>query len=639
MSAQGVASYSDILAAEEIPLEARCLPGTVLDAIRKGKTSSEGRDALVFMPDASTPDHVFRFSYDELIEAVSRVAGGLLKMSDSPRPVVSILLPNLPETHFSLWGAQTAGAANPVNPLLESSQMSDIIRAAGSEFLVTLDPRTSPGLYKKAVEAALAAGGVHTIVTVDPSVYAGGSAPDPQSASYEELPHDRGIQIISLPDLMRQGDGQVLPERHPDDTAALFHTGGTTGTPKIAQLSHANQVFSAWAGANNRFLQANKTIFCGLPLFHVNGVIVTGLLSWLNGATVVLGPSEGFRAKGLIENFWKIVETHKVGSVSAVPTIYQALLEQPVEDHDISSLEFVICGAAPISGAMINWFEQKIGVAMVEGYGCTEGACVSTITPGFGKRPSGSVGLRLPYQQLAIVDDNPESGQARRVPCGETGIIAIRGPNVFKGYLSEKDNDACWFRLDGDDWYNTGDMGRQDTQGFLFLTGRKKELIIRGGHNIDPAIIENAIETHPAVDLVAAIGSPDARVGEVPVAFVTLRKGAVTPEEELLEFARSSVPERAAVPKRIFILESLPLTAVGKIFKPELRRMEAERVMHEILGSLPGGEGLRSDVVLTAHRGAVVRVHTGAGAVPPELQKTIERRVAEFVLNVEFVDD
>ena len=139
-------------------------------------------------------------------------------------------------------------------------------------------------------------------------------------------------------------------------------------------------MFSAWAGANNRFLEDNKTIFCGLPLFHVNGVIVTGLLSWLNGATVLLGPPEGFRAAGVIENFWKIVETHKVGSVSAVPTIYQRLLEQPIDEFDISSLEFVICGAAPISSSTILGFEKEIGVPMVEGYGCTEGACVSTIT-------------------------------------------------------------------------------------------------------------------------------------------------------------------------------------------------------------------------------------------------------------------
>ena len=192
------------------------------------------------------------------------------------------------------------------------------------------------------------------------------------------------------------------------------------------------------------------------------------------------------------------------------------------------------------------------------------------------------------------------------------------------------------FSLDGDDWYNTGDMGRMDGQGFLFLTGRKKDLIIRGGHNIDPAMIENAIEKHPGVDLVAALGSPDARVGEVPIAFVTLREGTGVAEEELLNFARTEIPERAAIPKRIFVLESMPLTAVGKIFKPELRRMEVGRVMAELLSSMPEGEGLHAEVVRTEQKGLVVRIHSNGEDVAAQVRKVVERRVGEFALNVEF---
>ncbi len=161
----------------------------------------------------------------------------------------------------------------------------------------------------------------------------------------------------------------------------------------------------------------------------------------------------------------------------------------------------------------------------------------------------------------------------------EIGVIAINGPNVFSGYLDPRHNNALWIDIDGERWLNTGDLGRRDANGYFWLAGRRKELIIRGGHNIDPKIIDDALQKHPAVAMVAAIGSPDAYAGELPVAYVQLKPGAKVTEQELLEHAALNIPERAAIPKRIKISPSLPVTAVGKLFKPALVEREIEETV------------------------------------------------------------
>ena len=176
-----------------------------------------------------------------------------------------------------------------------------------------------------------------------------------------------------------------------------------------------------------------------------------------------------------------------------------------------------------------------------------------------------------------ILDD--ENRYVRDAETDEIGVIAIRGPNVFAGYLDPAHNKGIWIERAGETWLNTGDLGRQDADGYFWLTGRKKELIIRGGHNIDPKLIEDALQSHPAVALTAAIGSPDAHAGELPVAYVQLKAGAAVTEAELLEHAARAIPEKAAIPKRVKIATSLPTTAVGKLFKPALVEREIEETV------------------------------------------------------------
>ena len=382
--------------------------------------------------------------------------------------------------------------------------------------------------------------------------------------------------------MREQPSDRLIPPRtiKADDISSYFCTGGTTGAPKIAVRTHRNEVFDSWAVSKATETDGSPgTVLCGLPLFHVNGQLVTGLQPWMRGDHVVIATPEGYRGKNVIARFWEIVSRYRVTMFSGVPTFYAALMQTPVGDSDISSLRFAICGAAPMPAALIRAFEAKSRVKILEGYGLTEGACVSSVNPAAGERRAGSIGLRIPYQRMAAVVLDGDGRFHRMADVDEVGVIAISGPNVFKGYLDPRHDAGVWVDIDGERWLNTGDLGRRDADGYFWLAGRKKELIIRGGHNIDPRTIEDALASHPGVALVAAIGSPDAYAGEMPVAYVQLKPGATVTEQELLEHAARTIPERAAIPKRIRMSSSLPTTAVGKLFKPALVEREIEETV------------------------------------------------------------
>ena len=233
---------------------------------------------------------------------------------------------------------------------------------------------------------------------------------------------------------------------------------------------------------------------------------------------------------------------------------------------------------------LMRGFQDRTGLKILEGYGLTEGTCVSTVNPPRGERRIGSIGLRVPLQAMKAVLLDDAGGHMRDCTVGETGVLVIRGPNVFAGYKVAEHNKGLWIDAgDGGLWLNTGDLGRQDADGYFYLTGRRKELIIRGGHNIDPAIIEEALHQHPAVQLAAAVGRPDPHAGELPVAYVQLKPGTAANEAELLAFAQREILERAAQPKAIRVVNAMPLTAVGKIFKPKLKHEETVDALRSAL--------------------------------------------------------
>jgi fatty-acyl-CoA synthase len=405
----------------------------------------------------------------------------------------------------------------------------------------------------------------------------------------KHVPAIRGLAVHDFAEgTRRQPTDRLASARaiQPGDFSSFFCTGGTTGTPKIAMRTHANEVANAWSVGRlfGDAIGAGKSLFCGLPLFHVNAVLVTGLMPFSRGAHVLLGTPQGYRATGLVPRFWELVERHRINFFSGVPTLYAGLLQQPIEGRDVGSLEYALCGAAPMPVELLRKFQDKTGVKILEGYGLTEGTCVSSCNPPLGERRLGSIGLRLPLQAMKAVVLDDSGRYVRDCASGEAGVLVIRGPNVFSGYKVPEHNKGLWVDAgDGAQWLNTGDLGRQDAEGYFYLTGRKKELIIRGGHNIDPAAIEEPLHRHPAVQIAAAVGRPDAHAGEVAVAYVVLKPGASATEADLLSFARDHVAERSAVPKAIRIIAAMPLTGVGKIFKPQLKHREIEDSLSEAL--------------------------------------------------------
>ena len=408
-----------------------------------------------------------------------------------------------------------------------------------------------------------------------------------------------GVEVLYLQDRMAGADGAALPDDLPTagDIASYLHTGGTTGTPKLAARTHANEVSNAWMMRASNVLDESSVIFAALPLLHTNALLVTVLAPLLKGQHVVWGGPLGYRDPPLFQNFWKIVERYRIAAMSAVPTVYSVLAQVPV-DGDISSLKLPIVGAAPLPPAVRDAFEARTGVALCEGYGLTEGTCASALSWPDARRP-GTVGQRLPYQDARTAAIDEVTGNWTFLQENEVGTLVLRGPNIFAGYLVDTGSGRA-VRPGGkirDGWLDTGDLASVDGDGFIRLAGRAKDLIIRGGHNIDPATIEDGLLEHPEVTAAAAVGRPDPYSGEVPVAFVTITAGSKLTTDGLEAWAVDHVPERAAAPKHVEIVDEIPLTSIGKPYKPELRRRVAEQAARDALAETGLGDQVRAVVI------------------------------------------
>lgn len=563
-----IRSLADVEEIEKKPYTERLSEKSTIELLEAGAQIYPDRPAISFLLNGDAYEQPMQITYTDLIGKIRQTANMLHDLGVGPKDVVTYVLPNIPHTHYVLWGAEAAGIANPINPLLEPDTIKDICTAAKTKVLVTLAEFPGSEIWQK-IDAIR-----KDIPTLEYVIRVMGATDEAENIfgfdeKVEEYPSDtftfdRDIQ--------------------PDDIASLYHTGGTTGTPKLARRTHFNEVIMTWDLIAMGGLSAKEgSLLCGLPLFHCNGTIVTGLAPFSIGAHVVLLSPQGYRDPSIMKNFYKIVEKYKAKTFSAVPTVLSVLLDLPVGDADISSLEYVVCGAAPLSVELFKRFEEHSGMKILEGYGLTEGAVASCINPKDGERKVGSIGIRMPYQQvkIGVLDENGK--YVRDAETGEIGSVCINGPNVFKGYVEETHNKNIWTP---DGFFNTGDLGRLDEDGYCWLTGRKKELIIRGGHNIDPAAIEEPIYKMPDVKLVAAVSRPDPHAGEVPVAYVEVADGSDISEEKILDWAREHVGEKAAVPKEVFITPAIPLTPVGKIFKPALRYDATKRIYENELGAL-----------------------------------------------------
>ncbi|UUZ70575.1 AMP-binding protein [Polaromonas sp. P2-4] len=364
------------------------------------------------------------------------------------------------------------------------------------------------------------------------------------------------IPVAALQDGARHAGA---PANDPAALALLIYTSGTTGLPKGVMLDHTN--IEAMTDMGQQALNVTATDHCllVLPLFHVNGIVVSILGPLSAGGHVTI------RRRFDIETFFHDVELLRPTYFSAVPTIYSMLNALPTTMRpDTSSLRFGVCGAAPAPADLLKNFEERYGFPLIEGYGLSEGTCASTLNPVDGLRKPGSVGLPFPGQRIAIADTH-----GTHLPPGATGEVLVQGPNVMRGYLGKPEETA---KTVVDGWLHTGDIGRIDADGYLSIVGRLKEMIIRGGENIYPKEIEDVLHDFPGVLEAAVIGAPHETLGEVVVAYVAFRSGATGSLDALNDHCADRLT-RYKRPAAIHVVDGLPKNAMGKIDKPRLREL------------------------------------------------------------------
>ena len=583
--------------------------------------------ATQWIPDPADYTRALAWTYAELAGTVTRIANALTALGVKRQDAVTLAGVNTSMLYAATLAAQAVGIAAPVNPALSGERIAELIRRTGSRVLVAAGPELDPQLWARLLEVARQAG-MTAILALRPDGVHGVPPALDGNAPSGGTPEGRAPTVAYLDEVIAgKPSGHLAGADRPKagDLAAFVPTGGTTGAPKIAAHTHANQLACGRGIAQCSGLAAGEGMLGGLPLFHVNALLVTGIAPMFSGARVVWPGPAGYRDKALYARFWKIVDHYQIAAMSAVPTVYGTLTQVPV-DADISSLRVPIVGAAPLPSSVREAFAAHTGRHLLEGYGLTEATCATTWTRPGEERP-GSVGRVLPGQQIKAVTADADRSWADCAP-GETGVLVIGGPAVFAGYVTYPAAGGPRVSREGvvrDGWLDTGDLGQVDAGGFVYLTGRAKDLIIRGGHNIDPKVIEDALLAHPAVAAAAAVGRPDRHSGEVPVAYIVPAGPGRFDETELLAWASTSIGEPAARPKRIYPIDAIPVTAIGKQFKPTLAADAAVRVVTEALAAA----GLADARVSAAHEDGRL-VLTVTGADPGRVREA----VAGFALTV-----
>ena len=604
------ASRADLKAIEaESTWEERGIAHSIYDFLSRTRAKHGTRPAISYQLTSGPNDAAQTLSWNALHARVTQAANLFRSLGVGENDVVAYILPNALETAVVLLGGAAAGIVNPINPLLEAEQISAILRETKAKVVVTLRAFPKTDVPQKVAEAVRHAPSVKTVLEVDLNRYL--SPPKswivPLVRPKNPVSHSANVKNFNAECDKHSGDRLDFADRTSDHVAAYFHTGGTTGMPKVAQHKATGMIYNGWLGHRLLFRETDVVI-CPLPLFHVFAAYPILMSMIASGAHVVFPTPAGYRGEGVFDNFWKLVARWKVTYMVTVPTALSALMQRPV-DADVSTLRGAFSGSAPLPIELFNRFEKATGVQIVEGYGLTECTCLVSINPPDGNKKIGSVGLPFPHSDVRIIGTNPD-GSPRDCAVDEVGEICVSNPGVFPGatYTEVEKNKDLY--LDGKH-LRTGDLGRLDADGYLFITGRAKDLIIRGGHNIDPAIIEEALMGHDQVSFVGAIGQPDAHSGELPCAYVELIKGATTSAAELMAYAKEHIHERAAQPKHIEILDELPKTAVGKVFKPDLRRRAITRTYDAALAE--AGLSVRVvEVVEDKKRGLVARLAKSA---------------------------
>ena len=614
----------DVAAIEaEMPWADRDIGSTMYEFLSRASKVHGPRPAVTFQLTSGAKDRAQTLTWDGLLDRVTQAANLLRALGIGPQDVVAYVLPNALETVVTLLAGAVAGIVCPINPLLDPAQIAALLRETKAKVVVTLKPFPRTDLAQKVAQAVAEVPGVTTVLEVDLARY----LPFPKSLIVGAMRpkttvrHSAKVMGFSAA-VAHQPKTLSFADPPTDRVAAYFHTGGTTGLPKVTQHRVSGMVYNGWLGHRLLFRETD-VILCPLPLFHVFAAYPVMMSMIASGGHAVFPTPQGYRGEGVFDALWQLVERYKATYLIGVPTALSALMQRPV-NAKIDTLRGTFSGSSPLPIDLFNRYERATGVQVIEGYGLTECTCLVSVNPPDGVKKTGSVGLAFPYTRVRIMAR--DGSGARECAVDEVGEICISSPGVLPGgtYVEAARNDDLF---DEGHYLRTGDLGRMDAQCYLFITGRAKDLIIRGGHNLDPALIEEALMTHPAVAFAGAIGQPDAHSGELPCAYVELVAGSTVTPESLLAHCHQHIPERAAIPKHVEILPSLPKTAVGKILKPDLRKRAIARVFDAALVEA-GVQAWVVSVVEDRQRGLVAQVK-GAGG---DERERVAQCLAVFVI-------
>jgi fatty-acyl-CoA synthase len=603
-----VRTIADIVALESAPYDEVVPSRNLYQVFQATALLHPDRPALSVMKTGDLEEAAAQFSHRELFGKISQAANLFhsLGVTADSGPV-AFLCPALAQMQVALLGAQVAGVASTINYLLIAEAAADLLIAENAEVLVIPSEADDPESWQKA----------NTVIERVPSlrfVLVIGGESDP------------GRKMIGFDaSLAAQHDAlefQLAADR--DTVCALFHTGGTTGRPKLVRLTHGNQIHAAWSFAQVHGFDEFDAAIDGFPLFHVGGTITAGLSILAAGGHILIPSAQSLRNPKVIQNYWGIVERYRATIVSGVPTSIAALAEVPVGNSDISSVRMAVTGGSVLPKAIGERFQQRTGIRLFETYGMTETAAAIAFNPGRGEPLAGSVGFRAPYAMTKIVSlQSPEKMQ--ECPKLTSGLVVVRGPQIFPGYVDPQHNIGV---LTDDGWLVTGDIGYLTEDERLILTGRAKDLIVRSGHNIDPAVIENVANDFPGVQISSAVGMPDQYAGEVPILFVVAAPGQTINLNAFEQHLETNIMEPPAKPKRVVVLDRLPVTAVGKIFKPTLRdlaikektRLEIERLFGRNVAAdidVVQDEKLNTCVKIVVHGGDAAQLRQLADVLSP----------------------
>ena len=564
---RAVTTIADVEALERSPYDELIPARNLYQLFEATARLHPERPALTVMPAGDPDESAVTLSHKGLLDEITRAANLFRSLGISPSGgAVAFLCPALPQIPPALIGAQVAGVASTINFLLNADAIADLLIAEQATVLVIPSAADDAALWEKANAV------IDRVPSLQRILVVGGKS-------------DPGRKIVGFDESLSAQSGtlnfQLTADR--DTVCALFHTGGTTGRPKLVRLTHGNQIHAAWGFAQVHGLDEFDTAINGFPLFHVGGTVTAGLSVLAAGGHIVIPSPYSLRLPRVIQNYWRIVERFNATIVSGVPTSIAAFAEVPIGNSNVASVRMALTGGAVLPKAVGERFEKRTGIRLFETYGMTETAAAIAFNPGRGEPLAGSVGFRAPYAKTLIAAFGSEGRNPKACAPLTSGLVLVRGPQVFPGYVDPKHNEGV---LTETGWLITGDIGYLTRDERLVLTGRAKDLIVRSGHNIDPAAIEDVANDFPGVQISSAVGMPDQYAGEVPILFVVPAPGQEIDLRGLEIHLERNIMEPPAKPKRVVVLEALPVTAVGKIFKPTLRdlaikekaKLEIERV-------------------------------------------------------------